>query len=431
MSALAASLAWLPSQALAESTDGPANVCATGATVAPGYVLNTLGVGLPTNQIAFTDPATRWGEGMYIANPSGPPAVLKINPNGTVAPFTVDPMVPPAGFGVAVAEGGTLPNSMFISAGIAGSIGSGGIYQQTLAGAGSVFRLPSFPDNDLAHFKLAELKNGVSGDTLSAVTVYMCGGLCAALDVFDYDASANLLGAYGISVAGIGAPALPNHAESPAGSGFPDRVYGANVDGLASSSAYFAGSLLSTTLPSTYSSLNAYVDTAFGGGVVGFGNDDYVLALAMNESGDTIGTRVYRVNPFGVAQLIVTVPVGDAISYFIERSGGLAFGRGGNFGKDLYFSAGDLICRLSAPDQDGDGVLDSVDNCPTVANPSQLNTDGDARGDACDLFPTNPNCNIVPGTDARDAGMAWPWLAPLAAISLLRGLRRGRARRAD
>ena len=37
-----------------------------------------------------------------------------------------------------------------------------------------------------------------------------------------------------------------------------------------------------------------------------------------------------------------------------------------------------------AQDTDGDGVLDLVDNCLTAANPSQLDTDADLFGNACD-----------------------------------------------
>jgi hypothetical protein len=49
-------------------------------------------------------------------------------------------------------------------------------------------------------------------------------------------------------------------------------------------------------------------------------------------------------------------------------------------------------------DQDADGVADSVDNCVSVANPDQTNTDGDAQGDACD--PDDDNDGV---TDEHDA----------------------------
>lgn len=39
---------------------------------------------------------------------------------------------------------------------------------------------------------------------------------------------------------------------------------------------------------------------------------------------------------------------------------------------------------VSPGDMDQDGILDDVDNCPDVWNPTQIDTDGDGVGDACD-----------------------------------------------
>jgi hypothetical protein len=44
------------------------------------------------------------------------------------------------------------------------------------------------------------------------------------------------------------------------------------------------------------------------------------------------------------------------------------------------------LARDAGPiiDTDGDHWIDSHDNCPSVANPDQKDTDGDGKGDACD-----------------------------------------------
>ncbi|MCE2885655.1 MAG: thrombospondin type 3 repeat-containing protein, partial [Planctomycetaceae bacterium] len=63
------------------------------------------------------------------------------------------------------------------------------------------------------------------------------------------------------------------------------------------------------------------------------------------------------------------------------------------------------VLAIPGVDSDGDGVDDSVDNCPTVANPGQANADGDTRGDACDNCPNNAN-NAQTDSDADGVGNA-------------------------
>jgi hypothetical protein len=61
------------------------------------------------------------------------------------------------------------------------------------------------------------------------------------------------------------------------------------------------------------------------------------------------------------------------------------------------------------PDSDTDGVLDGIDNCPLVANPDQLDTNGNGIGDACDpdidgdsVPNASDNCLLVANPDQLD-----------------------------
>lgn len=58
-----------------------------------------------------------------------------------------------------------------------------------------------------------------------------------------------------------------------------------------------------------------------------------------------------------------------------------------------------LDSTIQTMDTDGDGIPDSQDNCPTVANANQLNEDHDAFGDVCDPCPPFPETTPVTDTD--------------------------------
>ena len=59
----------------------------------------------------------------------------------------------------------------------------------------------------------------------------------------------------------------------------------------------------------------------------------------------------------------------------------------------------------STADTDGDTIVDSLDNCPTVANTDQRDWDGDHHGDACDHCPHLPS-TPDPDTDGDGVGDA-------------------------
>ena len=59
-------------------------------------------------------------------------------------------------------------------------------------------------------------------------------------------------------------------------------------------------------------------------------------------------------------------------------------------GRVQMFCLTTLAACNAVVDPDGDGRRDYQDNCPSVANPNQLDADGDGVGDACDACPSDP-----------------------------------------
>ena len=63
----------------------------------------------------------------------------------------------------------------------------------------------------------------------------------------------------------------------------------------------------------------------------------------------------------------------------------------------------EIVCEQPGNDNDSDGICDSLDNCPTAYNPTQLDRDADLLGDACDNCPLATNQNQA-DRDADGAG---------------------------
>jgi uncharacterized repeat protein (TIGR01451 family)/MYXO-CTERM domain-containing protein len=81
-------------------------------------------------------------------------------------------------------------------------------------------------------------------------------------------------------------------------------------------------------------------------------------------------------------------------------------------------------------DRDNDGVIDPTDNCPDLANPDQVDTDGDGQGDACD--PDDDGDGFADGYGVSGGGCSTGGGggAGLAVIGLAAVVARRRRRRA-
>ena len=76
----------------------------------------------------------------------------------------------------------------------------------------------------------------------------------------------------------------------------------------------------------------------------------------------------------------------------------------------VYPNSGNSLWELTE-DADSDGVTDAGDNCPSVPNADQINSDDDNDGDACDTDDDNDgipdgnpdNCRTIPNIDQTDS----------------------------
>jgi len=91
-----------------------------------------------------------------------------------------------------------------------------------------------------------------------------------------------------------------------------------------------------------------------------------------------------------------------------------------NTDPDRWGDACDNCLGLDNPtqaDADADGVGDDCDNCPTVANPGQEDADGDGTGDACSCGPGDEPASGPGATLRVDSAGRLTWAAVTDATS--------------
>ena len=69
----------------------------------------------------------------------------------------------------------------------------------------------------------------------------------------------------------------------------------------------------------------------------------------------------------------------------------------------IVYSATFMFVARYPADQDRDGVPDTNDNCPSVPNPDQRDSNRDGKGDACQVDGVKPRVLVYPGSARRGA----------------------------
>lgn len=114
--------------------------------------------------------------------------------------------------------------------------------------------------------------------------------------------------------------------------------------------------------------------------------NSYTIATQASLPG--AGTLNCAPNPVnhGSASVCTIMP---AANYLLSSVTGCGGSLAGNHYTTGAITAACQVTASFSSDVDGDGAANSLDNCTTVANPGQADTDGDGRGDACPVYYVN------------------------------------------
>ncbi len=201
----------------------------------------------------------------------------------------------------------------------------------------------------------------------------------------------------GRAVAGIG---------DADGDTFDDYVIGASQSVLSGAGQAFIYSgqtgVLTRTLSGEFAfdSFGATLSPA--GDVNQDGLADVLVGAYANDVGGNLAGRVY-VYDGSTGSLLFQLTGSAAGDYFgIAITGGGDFNNDGfedmaiaAYGSDLGgVDVGRVTIYTCTPDSDLDGIQDHLDNCPSIANPTQTDADNDGVGDICDGCPFDPNNDI-------------------------------------
>ena len=116
----------------------------------------------------------------------------------------------------------------------------------------------------------------------------------------------------------------------------------------------------------------------------------------------TIDAFVGQLSTDGYWQWVIQFngPSSQSNSVAVDDSGSIfssgSFGTSMTFGETELTSigGGDMyVAKLDISDPDGDGILSVYDNCQSISNPNQIDSDQDGEGDDCDLDDDNDFVN--------------------------------------